>query len=131
MTLLSFFGLKPSGKRNSRRFQRVRIPLLIRYQLDETGEGKVSNLNDLAAGGVRFTSDEPVASGTRLKLCIKLPWRDRPLYVIGKVTRCLKLRETTVWRIATRFVGMKKEDTAEIESFVDALANERQRVRRR
>jgi hypothetical protein len=130
MSIWSFLKFQKARSKNLRRFQRVRIPLLVRYQLEEEGEGKVSNLNDLAAGGIRFTTEEPVRLGLRLRLKVKLPWRERPLVAIGKVTRCVKVRGTQIYRVATQFVGMKKEEISEVESFVDALANEREKLRR-
>ena len=131
MGVLSFLGFKKLSARNLRKFQRIRIPLLIRYQMNKEGEGKISNLSDLAAGGVRFTTEDLIPIGTRIHLQVKLPWREKPLDVIGKVTRCAKLKGTPHYRVATQFVGMKKEDLTEVESFVDMLAGKRRKPKRK
>ena len=127
MAVWPLFNFKRFRSRNARKFQRVRMPLLIRYQIRGENGGKVTNLNDLAAGGVRFSTEDPIPVGARLRLKVKLPWREQSLDVMGKVTRCIKVKGTSIFRVAAQFVGMKKEEVAEVESFVDAIVSERRR----
>lgn len=125
MSFFKFFGIKKFRSDYIRRYKRVKIPLLVRYFIENEGEGRLSNLNDLAAGGIRFTVEEPLTQGKRIRLKVKLPWRDNPLDVYGKVKRCVKIKNSSSYRVAAQFVGMRREDMAELESFIDALTNER------
>ncbi|OGW79167.1 MAG: hypothetical protein A3G33_00040 [Omnitrophica bacterium RIFCSPLOWO2_12_FULL_44_17] len=126
-----FFSLKKKiVKKNARKYQRARIPLLIRYHLKGIAEEKVSNLRDLAAGGIRFTTDSEIEENTRIKVDIRLPWRDEPFESIAKVVRCVRLKSGPYYRVATQFVGLKKEEIVELESFVDAIVNYQRRLKK-
>ncbi len=126
-----FFSFTKKVRRKSRKFQRAKIPLLIRYQVSGEPEEFVSNLKDLAAGGIRFTAMNEIQLNKRIRIKIKLPWREEPFRAWAKVTRCAKLKQSPVFRVAAQFVGVEREDLVELESFIDAIVRDQKSARKK
>lgn len=116
-----FFNFKKRISKNNRRFQRARIPLLIRYRVAGEDRERVSNLKDLAAVGVRFISEREIKPFRRIRLTIKLPWSDEPFKAWAKVVRCIQVKKEPGFCIAARFVGLERSKVFELESLIDGI----------
>ena len=107
-----------------RQHQRIRIPLLAGYQIVGQPERKISVTTDVAVGGVRFTSNQLVRTGERIKIQIKIPWRDEPLEPVAEVLRCDKIKGSASYEVATKFVEFKSDLAEEITKIIHLMQSE-------
>jgi c-di-GMP-binding flagellar brake protein YcgR len=108
---------------SGREFQRVKIPFLVGYQADN-GEKKLSVTTDLAAGGIRFTVDKEMSEGARLKIQLRIPWREEPIDSEVEVLRCAKILKSDSFEVATRFLALKENNSQEIAKIVFLMQKE-------
>lgn len=123
-----FFSLRKRVAQNNRRFQRTKIPLVIRYRVTGEAEDCISDLKDLAAVGVRFTTTRDIRPSKRVRVTIKFPWSEEPFRAWAKVVRCVQIKKGPVFCIAARFVGLEKSKVVELESLVDGIVQGRRNL---
>ena len=121
--LTNFFKKMLPG-RNRRRFKRVRVPFLLRYFIQETGLGSITNLHDLSVGGVLFTAEQPFLKGSEVKLEIVLPTSEQPVVASATVIRVTKVPNVQLYRIATKFNSLKPADRRAIRVLIERMARD-------
>lgn len=110
---------------NRRKFKRVRVPFLLRYVVEASGTGAVTNLKDLSAGGVLFASNQPLLQGGNLKLEINLPTVEKPISASARVVRVSKGAQSGIYRIATKFIDLNPQDKKLIRQLIERMARHR------
>ena len=73
---------------------------LVASDLDPRGCGK---LTDVSEGGMQFLSDEPLAQGDMLSLCLMLPRADEALTMRGHVVWAEPVSSAEQFRIGVKF----------------------------
>ena len=111
--------------RNRRHFKRAKAPFLLRYEIEKSGVGKVTNLRDLSVGGVLFSADQPLLKGSQLNMEINLPTSNEPQNVQAEVIRVAKVKHTDLYRIATRFLNLKSRDHSAIRLLIERMMRDK------
>jgi len=119
----TFMRLFPA--KNRRHFKRAKAPFLLRYQVEESGVGHITNVRDLSVGGVLFSSDHPLLKGSLLNMQINLPTSEAPLSVRAEVVRTARLKHSDLYRVGTRFIGLKSKDHTSIRLLIERMMRDK------
>ena len=109
--------------KNSRRFKRVRVAYLVKYQVNGKKESRITNARDISAGGLRFWTEEAPESSL-LDVSIFLPPLNRSVQATAQVLRVRRAREGFVYYVAVSFLDLNQEDRKEIEAFAEAISKD-------
>jgi len=110
---------------NRRRFKRMRAPFLLKYHVQESGVGRVTNLRDLSVGGVLFAAETPLLKDSVIQLEINLPTSEKPVSALAKVVRVAKVPNAQVYRIATKFNNLKPGDRKAIRILIERMQRDK------
>ena len=110
------------GGAERRQFLRVTLASAIQYRvLEEPGSARYEGiLQDIGAGGLRFTAQQPMEQGTALELIIKLPMKDGSLTLTGEVVWAQPLKVDTEYGV--RFVELSPDAQYELDELIQFLA---------
>lgn len=116
---------KKARRPNSRRFKRVRIAYLVKYQVKGRSQPRITNARDVSAGGLCFWADEELPPSSVLNLSIYLPPLGRAVDALAKVLRVQRTRDLFTYYVAVCFLDLVKEDREAINQFAEDLARDR------
>ncbi len=122
--ILSSFLKHLSHPRNRRKFKRVRAPFLLKYHAK--GEtGNLTNVRNLSVGGTRFTAHQPFPKGLEIELEFNLPISENPVRVEAKVLGSAKLKASSAYRIAAKFIRIRPKDRTAIRLLVERMLRDK------
>jgi len=114
---------KTYASENTRRFKRLRIDYLIKYQVAGSEEGPfVSNAKDISASGLKFWTDRFLPERTLLKVSIMMAPLERTIEVLGRVLRVRRSKDGTVYYLAIGFLEIPKADQTALNEYIERLA---------
>ena len=116
---------KPVRMKNSRRFKRIRAAYLMKYQIGSQ-EPRVTNVQDISAGGLRFWTTDPIPESSVLNIHIYLPPLNRTVEAVAQVLRVRKAKDSPLYYVGTCFLDLKKQDREAINQFAEALAGDKE-----
>ncbi len=75
--------------RDTRQYRRKKLSFLIKYQTggSATSSSRVTNLQNISAGGLAFLTEDNLRIGDLVSLSILIPSFEKPVEVEGKVVR--------------------------------------------
>ena len=106
-----------------REFERVDVQVPMRYRRagQLSGLWHEATLTDLSAGGLRFTTDEPVELGVQLEFELRLSIRQAPFVLRGRVaSEQLLSAASTEYGVA--LVDLSPEERVEVDELVRFLS---------
>lgn len=109
---------------DSRRFKRFRLAYLVKYQVNGKGEPRITNAQDISAGGLRFWTEEQIPESSLLKASVYLPPLGRSVEGTAQVLRMRKSRQG-VYYAAVSFLDLKKEDREAVNQFAESLSQDK------
>lgn len=110
--------------KNSRRFKRVHLSYLVKYQVNGKGEPRITNVRDFSAGGLRFWTKERPPENSLLNLRVYLPPLNRFVEAWAKVLRIRRSKGSFVYSVAVSFLDIRQEDRDAINTFAEDLSKE-------
>ena len=120
----TLFGKKVKTK-DQRRFKRMRLSYLVKYQVNGKGEPRITNARDISAGGIKFWTKEDIPESSLLKVTIFLPPLDRSVEALAQVLRIRRMKDQFIYYAAVSFLDIREEDREEISAFADSLSKDK------
>ena len=110
------------GGDDRRQFLRVTLASTIQYRmLEEPGSIKFTGLlQDIGAGGLRFTAQQPLEQGAALELTLKLPMKDGSLVLPGEIVWVRPLKVDTEYGV--RFIELSPDTQYDLDELIQFLA---------
>ena len=123
-----FNWFKP--KWDKRQFSRLRSCCLINYSKVSRSRAieakETTNVHDISASGLQFTSYEPLAKNSLLELAINLPDTVKPLRACARVVWTKKIsRQSEIYRVGVLFLDISEADRKAIEGHIQIAASDR------
>ena len=109
---------------DQRRFKRMRLSYLVKYQVNGKGEPQITNARDISAGGIKFWTKERIPDSSLLKVSIFLPPLDRAVEALAQVLRIRRNKDKFIYYVAVSFLDIREEDRQEIAAFAEALSKD-------
>ncbi len=108
------------GKARNRRHH-LRKPLSLKVTNQKSGFFTYYISSDISAGGMFLRADEPLSVGTMLDLEFTLPKGDHTIRTSAEVVRIAATLQESAYPsgMGICFHGLKPEDRAEIEKFIN------------
>ena len=107
---------------NARRYKRFRADFLVKYQVGGRGEVRITNAQDIGAGGIRFWSEEPVPESCLVNINVYLPPLERSVEATAQVLRTRKVRKGLLYYVAVKFLELSGQDREAINEFAENLS---------
>ncbi len=114
---------------NSRRFKRLRVPYLIKFedaQQHTQNEPYISNLKDISAGGVRFWSEHFFPEDALVRVSIWFPPIEETVTALGRVVRVRRSPNAPVYYLSVRFVEIEAQVQEALNDFIEDLSDDRE-----
>ncbi|MFC1548651.1 PilZ domain-containing protein [Candidatus Omnitrophota bacterium] len=98
-----------SSEKERRKFMRLKAHHLLKYRVIDEGEGKLSFVRNISAGGALFVAKEEIPCGSMVELEINFPQYPHPVKVVSKVVRSRPLKKMGGFEIGAEFVSADEE----------------------
>lgn len=118
------FFFKKFKAQNSRRHKRFHADFLVKYQIGDKGEARITNARDISAGGLRFLTDEPVPESTLINVSVYLPPLERTVEALAQVLRTRKVKKGFFYYVAVQFLDLNQLDREAINEFAESLSHD-------
>ena len=114
---------------NKRLHQRYKCKLQIKYEIfsspklqqpDASWEGE-TYLLDISEGGILFTSESPIPFSSFLEIEIKIPNKEFPIYLTGRVVRLEEIKENQEYEIGFFFKNIFEKDKELLTNYLNEL----------
>lgn len=109
---------------NGRRFKRMHLAYLVKYQVNGQGEPRITNARDISAGGLRFWTSEKLPESAVLHISIFIPPLGRSVKAVARVLRVRRVKRGFTYSVAVSFVDLIHEDREAIEQFAESISKE-------
>jgi len=102
----------------------IRMDLIGSIQVQELGmkvdqTPTLGRIKDLSLTGILFESQQPISLGSRIQVEVPLPSRDKPLVMVGQVTRLEQSGEQ--FDVGATFLHFGEQDRLEIDRYFTNL----------
>lgn len=124
--MFKLFG-KKFKVQNTRRFKRIRSAYLVKYEVNgKEGGGRITNAQDISAGGLRFWADDQVPESSLLNISIFIPPLERFVHATARILRIRRVKGALVYMVAVSFLDLKQEDREAINRFAETLSRDKE-----
>ena len=107
---------------NLRRYKRLSVDFLIKYETNSHTEPRITNVKNLSAGGVKFLTRELIPEASILKVNLLVPPLEKIFHANAIVLRLRRLKKRLIYSVAVSFTNISAQDKEVINQFVENLS---------
>lgn len=121
----------PKWSENTRQHKRKKSSFLLKYHEPGANEPKVTNLQNISAGGLAFLTNDKIRIGTEVQLSILIPSFAKPVEVEGKVVRIENNATKGMnFLVAVQYTKLTGDNKKAMDEFDKILAKEPKKEKR-
>ncbi len=121
----------PKWSEDTRKHKRKKSAFLLKYHESGTHPPKVTNLQNISAGGLAFLTNDQIQIGSEVQLSILIPSFEKPVEVEGQVVRVDNSPTKGMkYLVAVQYTKIIGDNKKAMEEFDKILAKGSQKSKR-